>query len=765
MSASFVGTVPDTIYENAIRGDWVAYLTFASHITSAALTGRDALLFVSTFSSGSRLMTIRPAQAFDAEVWGANWLFTFSLSARTSAGWGALPGSFTVRLLDVDDTAPQSLVFSSGGVVLANHVGAPIGILSATDPDTDGPLEYRVAWPDSAWFEVVGNELRLRQGVDLIGLGGTVREVMIEVSDGRNIASFMIPVTVLEPGPPSPFAVQDGTLLADTLRGSAVADALLGHAGDDLLWGFAGADSLVGGDGNDTIDGGEGADTIRGGDGADQIFGGDGADSLFGDAGDDLLEGGDGIDTLVGGDGADTLDGGGAGGNSLVGGAGNDVYLLRSQTDTWLELANGGIDELVVGWTMTLPEHFERLRLRSGAGDISAFGGAGNDSLYGNEGRNTLTGGAGNDLLDAGAGADWLLGEAGADTILAGEGADTAFGGDGDDLINGGAGDDLLLGEAGNDTLSGGDGRDVVLGGDGADSLDGGAGNDLISGAAENDWLSGQPGADLMSGGAGADTLDGGAGNDTLMGGDGNDSLLGGDGDDRLDGGAGSDTLDGGAGTDQLQGGDGDDLLRAGMGAGDVLRGGAGADTLDGTAADRLAGWFFGGTGDDLYLIDNRADQVFEEVGGGVDTVWAMLPSGGYTLPPNVEHLILMGAAVSGFGNDLANRITGNTLANLLLGGAGADTLRGGLGDDTLGGGAGADVFQMDVNGGTDTLLDFTRGQDRLFLPAGSYASTTAAAAALTSISSGTFLPLGSGGVILLGLAPWQLSAADIHLF
>ncbi|MDO9499444.1 calcium-binding protein [Falsiroseomonas sp.] len=711
MSASFVGTVPDTIHENAARGDWVAYLTFGPEITSAALIGRDAGLFVSTFRTGSRLMTITPLQAFDAEEWGDGWEFTFGLNVRTAAGWGSLGVTFTVRLLDVDDTPPQDLVFASGGVVLANDVGAPIGILSATDPDTEGPLEYSVAWPDSAWFEVVGRELRLRPGVDLIGLGGTVREVMIEVSDGRNIASFSLPVTVLEPGPPSPFAVQDGTILADTLYGTAAADALFGHTGNDVLFGLDGADSLHGGAGNDTIFGGDGADTIRGGPGDDMIYGGDGADSLFGDDGDDWLYGGEGIDRLVGGDGADTLDGGGEGGNRLIGGPGNDVYLLRSPTDTWLELPDGGIDEMVVGWTMTLPEHFERLRLRPGAGDISAFGGPGDDSLYGNEGRNTLSGGAGNDWLDGGGGAD------------------------------------LLLGDAGNDTLRGGDG------------------DDLLSGGIGNDWLMGQAGADLLAGGAGDDTLEGGAGNDTLLGGDGRDLLLGGDGDDRLDGGAGNDTLDGGDGADYLQGGDGDDLLRAGRGAGSVLRGGAGADTLDGTASDRLAGWFFGGPGDDLYLIDNRNDQVIEEAGGGIDTVWAILPGGGYALPPNVEHLVLMGAALSGLGNVLNNRITGNIHPNLLFGGAGDDTLRGGLGDDTLGGGEGRDWFQMDADGSIDTVLDYTPGQDRLLLPASTYATSAAAAGAMFSVSGGTFLPLGSGGVVLMGLAPWQVRASDIELF
>ncbi|MBU8545318.1 MULTISPECIES: hypothetical protein [Roseomonadaceae] len=765
MSVSFSGTVPDTIYENARRGDWVAYLTFPEGVFSVGLYGTDANLFTATFHADRRLMTITPLQALDAEAYPANASFSFSVSIRTSAGWIASGGHFTVRLLDLDDTPPQDVRFLSGGTVLANDVGAPIGTLTATDPDSSGPITYRVAWPDSARFEMIGNELWLRPGVDLIREGGTVREVMIEADDGLNISSHLVPVTILQPGPMSPFIIQDGTIFGDTLTGGAAPTAMFGHAGNDLMRAGAGADSLTGGDGNDTLEGGGGADTMRGGNGNDILRGGDGADSLFGDAGDDWLQGGAGVDRLVGGDGADTLDGGGTGANRLIGGAGNDVYMLRNQNETWLELPGGGIDELVLGWSMTMPAEIERLRLRAGSGDHALTGLAGNDSLYGNEGRNVLIGGAGNDFLDGGAGADSLHGDAGADTILGGDGADTARGGDQDDWIDGGAGDDVLYGDGGADTLIGGEGTDWLFGHSGADVLLGGNGNDRLAGGDGNDLLQGDAGADLLSGGAGADTLEGGAGNDTLMGGDGADLLRGGDGDDRLDGGSGDDTLEGGFGADDLQGGAGNDLLRAGPGSGSVLRGGEGADTLDAAAGDRLNSWLFGGTGHDLYIIDSRGDVILEEINGGTDTVWAQLAGGGYLLPPNVENLVLLGTALMGQGNELANQVTGNALPNLLLGGAGADTLRGGLGDDTLGGGSGADRFMMDVNAGADVILDFTPGEDRLLLPAASYASSAAALAAMRGVDGGVMLSIGLGSVLMLGLTPSQIHASDINLF
>ena len=153
------------------------------------------------------------------------------------------------------------------------------------------------------------------------------------------------------------------------------------------------------------------------------------------------------------------------------------------------------------------------------------------------------------------------------------------------------------------------------------------------------------------------------------------------DGDDRFEGTSGRDFYIGGAGDDVIHGGAGRDQLDGGSGN-DFLDGGPGTDTL------------WGETGDDTYVIDTNLDTVVENPGEGIDTVQSPV---NYTLPANVENLLLTGgAAVSGRGNSLDNVITGNDSANFLSGFDGNDVVTGGGGDDQLFGGNGNDI----VNGG-----------------------------------------------------------------
>lgn len=361
----------------------------------------------------------------------------------------------------------------------------------------------------------------------------------------------------------------------------------------------------------------------------------------------------------------------------------------------------------------------------------------------------------------------------GADRVHGGAGVDQIFAGPGADRVAAGAGNDLVLGDAGNDILAGEAGDDQVAGGKGDDALSGGAGNDLLNGDAGDDRVYGDAGDDHIYGDSGNDVLAAGDGNDLLYGGDGLDKLFGGAGHDTLFGGVGADQMQGDAGNDVYVAGNAFDTVFEAAGGGEdtvvslvdqryvpnietfimdgvddievlanasvnSIFGNKGSNYIDGGAgADLMAG----GAGDDVYVVDNLGDQVIERADGQgmaeaevlligannvlnaagfntyghigfTGTAWgtdAVKASVTYTLPQNVENLILTGSTViNGTGNAQGNLITGNAAAN---------TLAGGPGDDVLQGGGGADRYRYARGDGHDRVVD-TQGAGVLELGA-----------------------------------------------
>ncbi len=361
----------------------------------------------------------------------------------------------------------------------------------------------------------------------------------------------------------------------------------------------------------------------------------------------------------------------------------------------------------------------------SPTGDVIVVGTAADDTLYG---------GSGNDTIDGKAGADTMHGRAGNDLYhvdnrgdrvaeLAGEGRDTVIAGVGftlpadvEELQLGGSG---RIGAAGNDlanVVGGNSGYNVIKGGGGDDTLTGGAGNDtfVVARGQGSDVIT-----DFQAGAAHGDVvrlagtgLTDFARVQAAMTASGSDTVLAlGNGETLTfenvapSAFAANDFFQK---TFYLANSLGPTTTRTGTSADDTLTGTTGRDLLDGRAgADAMSG----GAGDDTYVVDNSGDAVGELAGGGRDTVRAGV---GYTLPANVENLMLTGGgAIKGVGNALANKMFGNGAANRLVGGAGDDLLIGMGGGDVLTGGMGADSFQYTRSGqGGDTVTDFTLGQD-----------------------------------------------------
>ncbi|RYG87667.1 MAG: hypothetical protein EON59_06760 [Alphaproteobacteria bacterium] len=125
-----------------------------------------------------------------------------------------------------------------------------------------------------------------------------------------------------------------------------------------------------------------------------------------------------------------------------------------------------------------------------------------------------------------------------------------------------------------------------------------------------------------------------------------------------------------------------------------------GNDIYDGRGGV-LNGAVDGGSGDDLYYVDDQTNLIFEWANGGTDGVIA---SSSYYLYANIENLTLTGSGdLFGVGNELANTIFGNAGSNLLIAGAGDDIVRGGAGVDSLFGQDGND--QLFGDAGIDYLI------------------------------------------------------------
>lgn len=180
-----------------------------------------------------------------------------------------------------------------------------------------------------------------------------------------------------------------------------------------------------------------------------------------------------------------------------------------------------------------------------------------------------------------------------------------------------------------------------------------------------------------------------------------------------------------------------ENLILSGQGSFDLignllnnnLVGNDGNNRIDGQiGADIMSG----GKGDDVYVIDNIRDIVFELNNEGSDRVESSISI--TKLFDNIEDANLMGSlAINIQGNELDNNFLGNTASNIIDGSSGNDTINGNLGNDTLIGGEGADSFVFNtafstkitkkVNGlpqiikisNVDTITDFS-SEDKIII-------------------------------------------------
>ena len=449
---------------------------------------------------------------------------------------------------------------------------------------------------------------------------------------------------------------------------------------------------------------------------------------------------------------------------------GNDTYIIFSLFGDMVvvEQPGGGIDTVQTDRaSYTLPANVEHLRFIDlmGGGVFNGVGNSLNNRIEGESDNDTLDGAGGRDTLVGGDGSDDYIVDNALDSIVEGSGAPSGEDRvtartsyvlpvnvevlvlDGNGALNGtgNASSNSIQGTAGNNVLSGLAGSDQLTGNDGNDRLDGGAGFDNLTGDTGNDILLGGADSDILDGGEGNDNLAGGAGNDDMRGSLGKDALAGGLGNDEynllgdLDSndvvveapGQGVDTVI----TDRLSYGlsANVEVLRSTATSGAILAGNPSNNSIYGsTDTDTLLGLggndylnpgddaeldnMHGGLGNDTYSVMDGDDLVFELLNQGTDTVLSQTE---YALRDNVEHLVLLGTALNGWGNALANTLTGNAEANRLEGMAGNDTLNGGAGSDVLLGGEGNDSYILDAD---DVVIELSgQGTDSAVIGGSSF--------------------------------------------
>lgn len=299
---------------------------------------------------------------------------------------------------------------------------------------------------------------------------------------------------------------------------------------------------------------------------------------------------------------------------------------------------------------------------------------------------------------------------------------------------------------------------------------------DRLRGLDGNDTLEGLSGADALWGGAGDDILFGGNGRDTLGGGTGHDFLVGDSVDvvlpssfsqlpasehvdvDILFGGSGNDVLIAGTFTDQ----NGNGTYDPGeAGTDQTVRNeawaGPGDDTVIGTDGSEVLG---GSAGDDLIEAHGGNDQIY----GGHE------PGGETGLNDRIDAGAGDDTVFAAAGNDSIHGGEGDDLifngagADSVWGGEGDDTLWGGPGDDIFTGGDGSDIFAFGIQNGTDTVTDFTPGEDLLDIRSSGIDGIDGLRTIATDTAEGLLISYDGTTILLQGLGLADLAESDLLL-
>jgi Ca2+-binding RTX toxin-like protein len=188
------------------------------------------------------------------------WVITWESDGQDGSSYGVYQRHYT----PTDPTLP-----GLAGLSVMELAADGTKILTLPQAGALDAFTYSLGDDPKGRFEIVGNELRVKNGVAFDYEQNTSHNVTVKVTDaaGRSaLQTYTINVLNLTP-----------------------TEKTAGTGGDDVVWGGGGRDTLSGGAGNDQLRGNKGRDTLNGGTGNDVLSGGASNDKLTGGTGRDAF--------------------------------------------------------------------------------------------------------------------------------------------------------------------------------------------------------------------------------------------------------------------------------------------------------------------------------------------------------------------------------------------------------------------------------------------------------------------------------------------
>jgi Ca2+-binding RTX toxin-like protein len=191
-------------------------LTYSLDATSDALfdlaLAQDGMSYKITVAAGVTLDYENPAHR--------------SVTVNVSDGVNTVPKTVTLDLADANDNAPTGLMLSNMVIDEDAAVGGVVGTLSANDPDTVGALTYTLVDdngdPSDDLFEIVGNQVRVKAGLDFEAAG--THTITVQVSDGANTSTqeFEITVNDINDNDPTDLELSNKTVAENAALGTVI---------------------------------------------------------------------------------------------------------------------------------------------------------------------------------------------------------------------------------------------------------------------------------------------------------------------------------------------------------------------------------------------------------------------------------------------------------------------------------------------------------------------------------------------------------------